>query len=52
MSFLVKSKAAIITPDQIGALATFLCSEAAAQIRGHSPSTEGGQPNNRLAESF
>jgi 3-hydroxybutyrate dehydrogenase len=30
------------TPDQIGALATFLCSEAAAQIRGAALPVDGG----------
>jgi 3-hydroxybutyrate dehydrogenase len=31
-----------VTPEQIGALAVFLCSEAAAQIRGASLSIDGG----------
>jgi 3-hydroxybutyrate dehydrogenase len=31
-----------VTPEQIGALAVFLCSEAAAQIRGTSLSIDGG----------
>jgi 3-hydroxybutyrate dehydrogenase len=31
-----------VTPEQIGALAVFLCSEAAAQIRGTALSIDGG----------
>jgi 3-hydroxybutyrate dehydrogenase len=31
-----------VTPDQLGALALFLCSEGAAQIRGASLSVDGG----------
>jgi 3-hydroxybutyrate dehydrogenase len=31
-----------VTPEQIGALAVFLCSEAAAQIRGAALSVDGG----------
>jgi 3-hydroxybutyrate dehydrogenase len=31
-----------VTPDQLGALAVFLCSEGAAQIRGASLSVDGG----------
>ncbi len=30
------------TPEQIGALAVFLCSEQAAQIRGAALSVDGG----------
>jgi 3-hydroxybutyrate dehydrogenase len=33
---------AFVTPQQIGALAVFLCSDAAAQIRGASLSMDGG----------
>ena len=31
-----------VTPEQLGALAVFLCSDAAAQIRGASLSVDGG----------
>jgi 3-hydroxybutyrate dehydrogenase len=31
-----------VTPEQIGELASFLCSEAAAQIRGAAYSIDGG----------
>jgi len=31
-----------VTPEQIGALAVFLCSEAASQIRGASYAVDGG----------
>ena len=31
-----------VTPEQIGGLAVFLCSEAAAQIRGHPLAIDGG----------
>jgi 3-hydroxybutyrate dehydrogenase len=31
-----------VTPEQIGELAVFLCSDAAAQIRGSSYSIDGG----------
>jgi 3-hydroxybutyrate dehydrogenase len=31
-----------VTPDQLGAFAVFLCSEAAAQIRGQALPMDGG----------
>ena len=31
-----------VTPDQLGALAVFLCSEAASQIRGQAIGMDGG----------
>jgi 3-hydroxybutyrate dehydrogenase len=31
-----------VTPEQIGALSVFLCSEAAAQIRGAAIAIDGG----------
>ena len=31
-----------VTPDQLGALAVFLCSDAAAQMRGQALAMDGG----------